>query len=561
MPWHANRIAMSSATPIENGSETPEAERTGFAGRLRAWRPGSIAEQVDHAAVLKRVRDEAGWSGCYAFMLAVSAGIAILGLLLSSPAVIIGAMLISPLMAPIAGLGFALATFDWLEVRRSLLALIGGTLLAIGVAALVVLVSPLKDLTAEMLARTRPNLFDLLVAVFAALAGGYAAVRGRGETIVGVAISTTLLPPLAVVGFGLTTQNMPVLGGAFALFLTNFIAIVLLVALIARLYGFGPSLSPVQTRRQLFGLVIVLLALAVPLAISVRQIAWETWATRAARNAVAQEFGPNSRIVSLDPNFVGARIVVRATVLTDRLHGKAPEDLERRLSERFSRPVQMQLSQVLVNQGNGQAELNRARTADAEARADQLARADMAARLSLVSGVPVGDVVVDSVTRVATVQVYGQRSLVDLMQAEARLAADSPGWSISLLPPPGPLPALGLAGVEPSPEEQLEAQAIAWALARRGTDRARIISRQLAGEPRARSVARANAVAQLLEAQGISVEVMPPAAADRTLEREAGLSAARAVQVEALAPSSPAAEPGEELEDVAQSRAARVKQA
>ena len=75
-------------------------------------------------------------------------------------------------------------------------------------SALIVLFSPLKAATPEILSRTRPNLFDLLVALFAALAGTFAIIRGRGETIVGVAIATALMPPLAVVGYGLATWNV-----------------------------------------------------------------------------------------------------------------------------------------------------------------------------------------------------------------------------------------------------------------------------------------------------------------------------------------------------------------
>ena len=90
-------------------------------------------------------------------------------------------------------------------MRRSLTALAIGAVAAVAFTALIVLASPLKAPTAEILARTRPNLFDLLVALFAALAGTFAIIRGRGETIVGVAIATALMPPLAVVGYGLAT--------------------------------------------------------------------------------------------------------------------------------------------------------------------------------------------------------------------------------------------------------------------------------------------------------------------------------------------------------------------
>ncbi|WP_459663371.1 DUF389 domain-containing protein, partial [Novosphingobium sp. 11B] len=109
---------------------------------------------------------------------------------------VIGAMLISPLMSPILGLGFSLALFDFSEMRRALTALAIGGGAAVLFTALIVALSPLQAPTSEIIARTRPNLFDLAVALFAALAGTFAIIRGRGDTIVGVAIATALMPPL-----------------------------------------------------------------------------------------------------------------------------------------------------------------------------------------------------------------------------------------------------------------------------------------------------------------------------------------------------------------------------
>ena len=148
------------------------------------WWKEQVVASVEHRAVVEKVHEDAGWSSHFAFMTLMSAGIAVLGLLLSSPAVVIGAMLISPLMGPIIGLGFALATFDSVEIRRSVRALAVGVVLAVGFCALIVLVSPLQTVTDEIAARTRPNLFDLLVALFSGLAGTYAMIRGRHGTIV-----------------------------------------------------------------------------------------------------------------------------------------------------------------------------------------------------------------------------------------------------------------------------------------------------------------------------------------------------------------------------------------
>ena len=142
------------------------------------WRTHAVAE-VEHQDVNERVHEDAGWSSRYLFNTAMSAGIAILGLLLSSPAVVIGAMLISPLMGPIIGLGFSLATADAHQIKRAGVALFAGSLFAILFCAALVLISPLQNVTSEIAARTRPNLFDLVVALFSALAGSYATIRGR----------------------------------------------------------------------------------------------------------------------------------------------------------------------------------------------------------------------------------------------------------------------------------------------------------------------------------------------------------------------------------------------
>ncbi|MGQ3179390.1 MAG: DUF389 domain-containing protein, partial [Blastomonas fulva] len=155
---------------------------TRVAGPLGSWWRGTVIPSIEHRAVIAKVDDESSLTPRYAFMILMSAGIAVLGLLLSSPAVVIGAMLISPLMGPIIGLGFGMALVDGNEIRRTAMTLAGGVLLAVLFTALVVFFSPIKDITPEIAARTRPNLFDLLVALFSALAGAYAMIRGREGT-------------------------------------------------------------------------------------------------------------------------------------------------------------------------------------------------------------------------------------------------------------------------------------------------------------------------------------------------------------------------------------------
>ncbi len=126
---------------------------------------------VDQAAVEAAVYESGGLSGRYLMMTVISAAIAALGLMLSSPAVVIGAMLVSPMMGPIVALGFSVALLDWARLKQSLTCLAVGVAVALTVAILLTLLSPLKEPTSEILARTRPNFFDLLIAVFSGVAG------------------------------------------------------------------------------------------------------------------------------------------------------------------------------------------------------------------------------------------------------------------------------------------------------------------------------------------------------------------------------------------------------
>lgn len=133
---------------------------------FRRWWRDEVVDTVDQQEVIARRREDCGLTARYLFMTAMSAGIAILGLLQSSPAVVIGAMLISPLMGPIIGLGFALAIGDYNWLRQAAFSLAWGTVMAVALCAVIVFFSPLKDITPEIAARTRPNLFDLLIALF-----------------------------------------------------------------------------------------------------------------------------------------------------------------------------------------------------------------------------------------------------------------------------------------------------------------------------------------------------------------------------------------------------------
>jgi uncharacterized hydrophobic protein (TIGR00271 family) len=442
------------------------------AGPLGTWWRSTVIPSIEHRAVIAKVDDEAGLTPRYAFMTLMSAGIAVLGLLLSSPAVVIGAMLISPLMGPIIGLGFGMAMVDGDEIRRTAVSLAAGVLLAVLFTALVVFFSPIKDITPEIAARTRPNLFDLLVALFSALAGAYAMIRGREGTIVGVAIATALMPPLATVGYGLATLNGTVFFGSLMLFVTNLMTIAIAAAVMARLYGFGPKLTSRQSGMQAAVITAVFLALAIPLGYSLSQIAWEARAQRQTRDMLSEQFPRQAKIDQLDIDFSSEPLSVRATVLTPQFRAQAAARAETQLAATLGRPVKLNLEQFRVGTASGDAEAAQLASASAREQANkERATVDSVGRqLAMLAGVSPDLVLVDRDKRLAQVRAtpLPGATLATYRALEQRLIEADPQWQMQLIPPPLALPSIGFQGDEPNAAGSQDLALVMWAAKRTG---------------------------------------------------------------------------------------------
>ena len=162
--------------------------------------------------------------------------IASVGLNVNSTAVIIGAMLISPLMGPIVGIGFGAATMEVPLMRRGLKNLLLATAISLVTSTIYFYLTPLSEAGSELLARTTPNTWDVVIALFGGAAGAVGLTRrGRGNVIPGVAIATALMPPLCTAGYGLATGHWAYCGGALYLFSINCVFICLATFLVARL--------------------------------------------------------------------------------------------------------------------------------------------------------------------------------------------------------------------------------------------------------------------------------------------------------------------------------------
>jgi len=413
-----------------------------------------LARRVDHEEVVDHVKEEGQISGRYIFMAVMSCAIATLGLLLSSPAVIIGAMLISPLMGPIMLMGFSLSILDVQAMRRAMFSMACGVVAAITISFLIVKLSPLTEITPEIVARTRPNFFDLLVAIFSGLAGGYAVIQRKGETIVGVAIATALMPPLAVTGYGLAVGSMAVAGGSFFLFMTNLLAIALSVTVLSRIYSFGAGHGSRSTLWQSAIVLGVFAALSVPLGIALRDIAYEATAINTVKDALLDPFdGNEARISDVAVQFPKREdIRVDATVLTRTRVPEAESLLAADLSKRLGRPVDINLDQVLINEDKtleAEAFLRMADTSiAAPLRAEisrlqtfgELRQTETELRAAVTFQLAAADIDAEKQTATLIAHPDDSLSLSAYRTMEEGLKANFPDWAIRLIPPVVELP-------------------------------------------------------------------------------------------------------------------------
>jgi uncharacterized hydrophobic protein (TIGR00271 family) len=185
-------------------------------------------------------------------MIAMSAGIASLGLILDSAAVIIGAMLVAPLMSAIIGMGLATVQGDFRFLMLTLRATLSGALAAIGTGALLGLIHFGGEATSQMLQRTEPTPLDMAVALLSGIAAAYALCRKNvSNALPGVAIAVALVPPLATVGVSLSGGKWNMAWGAFELFLSNMVGIIFASALVFASFGFKPGMAPGQDHRRI----------------------------------------------------------------------------------------------------------------------------------------------------------------------------------------------------------------------------------------------------------------------------------------------------------------------
>ena len=208
--------------------------------------------------VITQITDGINFQGANLWILICAIFIASLGLNVNSTAVIIGAMLISPLMGPIIGMGLAIGIADLDLFKQSIKNYMVCTFISVVTAAIYFTLSPITDAQSELLARTSPTLYDVLIALFGGAAGFLAiSTKGKNNVVPGVAIATALMPPLCTAGYGLAVQNTSYFFGAFYLYFINTVFIAFTTCLGVRLLHFQRKESVNREQMKRVNLYIV----------------------------------------------------------------------------------------------------------------------------------------------------------------------------------------------------------------------------------------------------------------------------------------------------------------
>lgn len=464
----------TDANETQLGKLRAKAQRSFAAFRGQIDKTGLFPDLTGAAgkALRQTVRDDGQITKAYMLMCGLSAGIAALGLLQSSTAVVIGAMLISPLMGPIASMGFGFASFDGRQIRASVKVITVGAAIGILTGILLTWLSPINYATPEIIARTEPTLLDLAVAIFSGIAGAYATVQQKGATAIGVAIATALMPPLATVGYGLGVGNPTFALGAFLLFLTNLAAIAFSFALVARLSGAARPISNVEvTPRYLIAGVSAFMVLATPLGVTLYRVTAEAKAQATVRRLLLEELDLRSvNIAQLQVKWpLRGTPSVDAVVVSPRYSNDAERRLLASLEATWGVRPALNLQQVIA--ADLESQTRAIVDAAVETSAAGITR-DVPPLIAIreAIGLPTQALWVNRAERTVQIVPFAAQGweIQDYRNAEVAATAVGSGWTVRIIPPVQPrlTVAIEMSGGLPISNQSLE-NAL-WAIERWG---------------------------------------------------------------------------------------------
>lgn len=294
----------------------------------------ALPDKAEEAKTIEQISSGVTFHGANLWVLVFAVFIASLGLNVNSTAVIIGAMLISPLMGPIVGMGLGIGISDLALLKRSIKNYLVATGISVLTATLYFLITPLTEAQSELLARTSPTLYDVLIALCGGAAGILAlSTRGSGNVIPGVAIATALMPPLCTAGYGLAMGEPSFFFGAFYLYFINTVFITLTTFVGVRMLRFKQkqfidAARMVTVKRYIIGIVVLTMLPAAYMTVQIiRQSVLENNSNRFVRNELAFK---GTQIISqqFDTKHKTLNIVAVGKIISKEEIAKAEKMLE-----------------------------------------------------------------------------------------------------------------------------------------------------------------------------------------------------------------------------------------
>lgn len=300
------------------------------------WVRHATAEEFKELFCL--LKQNAQTSSTYLVLMALSTMIATFGLFGDSAPVVIGAMILAPLMGPIISLAMGALRQDSLMIKNSMITIFWGVILGLIFSILITTITPLEVLNDQILARIRPNLLDLGIAVASGIAGAYAYSKEEiNKTLAGVAISVALVPPLAVAGIGIGWLDWGVFGGAMLLLGTNLAGIVMSASLTFLVLGFSPFRL---AKRGLFISLGILLAVALPLGLSFNKMVKENIIIQnLAGKEIPHGLLREVKVMQLEP------LRLSVTLLSDKVLTKNDfEDIKAEIEEEINQEIELEMT-------------------------------------------------------------------------------------------------------------------------------------------------------------------------------------------------------------------------
>ena len=310
-------------------------------------------DKANEEEIIAAIKKGVEFRGTNLWVLVFAIFIASIGLNVNSTAVIIGAMLISPLMGPIMGIGLGIGTNDFDLIKKAYKNLGIATVISVLTSAIYFFISPLSDAQSELLARTTPTIWDVMIALFGGLAGIVATTRKSISNVIpGVAIATALMPPLCTAGYGIGTGNLSFFFGAFYLFFINSVFISLSSFIIVRFLKFQKKalLNPERENRVRRYILLVVTITIIPSVVMAFNIVSTSILEKKAQDFVSKEISfNNTQVISRSLSNVDGKNVLEVFLLGEIIKEDQIGNLKNKLKNYGLEDLELKIKQGVGN--------------------------------------------------------------------------------------------------------------------------------------------------------------------------------------------------------------------